>query len=148
MTRDPKYLYYYNTSFPELYKESKPDYYASQLKAPTIGRLPPDRTSPTDPALSLISQTPGPGTYFNPSGKETIIRKNVAENKAKAMGARLASLRHREEAETSLTSPSIEKNNKNYRIFVHKKDILVVEVEGPVSHSVHSSIIEGGARKL
>ena len=40
ITRDPKYLYYYNSSFPELYKESDPHFYSSQLKGPTFQASP------------------------------------------------------------------------------------------------------------
>lgn len=36
VTRDPNYLHYYNSSFPELYQEPNPGLYASRLKGPVI----------------------------------------------------------------------------------------------------------------
>lgn len=36
VTRNPNYLHFYNTSFPELYHEPDPTFYARKLKGPVI----------------------------------------------------------------------------------------------------------------
>lgn len=121
VTRNPNYLHFYNSSFPELYQEPDPSFYASKLRGPVI------RPPLTQTAASTEQQPPGPGAYFQQPPEERLLRAEVLANQARARAVLKLAGRKQADNRPPIVPASIQDQKRRYDYVKMQNDVVILE---------------------
>lgn len=129
MTRNPSYLHFYNTSFPELYQENEPGLYVGKLKGPVIKKPVAPPLIQEEGTTAAAAQGPGPGTYFRLDPEERLLRQEVKSKKLKAKTIVKQGMARALSNHQPVVSPSIQDQRKQYDYIQLNSDVIIVEKE-------------------